>query len=179
MAWAGALLSRVGPTRGFCAPCRHPELLCGQPAPAQPSSPRTGANPLGCGELAQGCPRMPPGDEDTLSQGRGVVLSQRCRTRTWELGAGVLGTSKATMSHPAHLAPPVSAAGVRFPGIGVLPGVPTGAGVKPKGPGRSPQSPGDTGASPALVPSMQGLAPAHPLGSQPHRARGGVKPASG
>ncbi|NWS21891.1 ELN protein, partial [Pachyramphus minor] len=31
----------------------------------------------------------------------------------------------------------LSAAGIRFPGVGVLPGVPTGAGVKPKAPGRS------------------------------------------
>lgn len=170
MAWPGALLSRAGPTHGFCAPCRHPELLSGQPDPPRQSSLRAGANPLGCRELAQGCPRMPPGNDDTLSQGIGVMLSQRCRMRTWELGAGVLGISKAMISHSAHLAPPVSAAGVRFPGIGVLPGVPTGAGVKPKGPGRSQQSPGDTGASPALIPNLQGLAPAHPLGSQPYRA---------
>ncbi|NXQ08150.1 ELN protein, partial [Vidua macroura] len=42
-------------------------------------------------------------------------------------GAGIPG------AFPGGVLP---GAGVRFPGVGVLPGVPTGAGVKPKAPGR-------------------------------------------
>lgn len=69
----------------------------------------------------------------------------------------------------------VSVTGVRFPGVGVLPGVPTGAGVKPKGPGKFPRSPGDTGveggcragSSSAFILILPGLAPAHHLGRSP------------
>ncbi|NXO41931.1 ELN protein, partial [Locustella ochotensis] len=52
-------------------------------------------------------------------------------------GAGIPG------AFPGGVLP---GAGVRFPGVGVLPGVPTGAGVKPKAPGRSPQSLWNTGS---------------------------------
>lgn len=136
--------------------------------------------PGGAVWLAQGGPSKSPGMNVSCPRVQGLVLSQRWVTRIWELGAGVSGTSNTTMPHCGHLAPLVSAAGVRFPGVGVLPGVPTGAGVKPKGPGRSLQSPGDTGveggswagSSSALISILLGLAPAHPLGSQPHRARG-------
>uniref|UniRef100_A0A663MQG3 Uncharacterized protein n=1 Tax=Athene cunicularia TaxID=194338 RepID=A0A663MQG3_ATHCN len=84
-------------------------------------------------------PESPQGMRLPCPWVQGLVLTQR-----WVAGSSELGTSNATMPHRAHPAPPVSAAGVRFPGVGVLPGVPTGAGVKPKGPGRSPPSPGDT-----------------------------------
>ncbi|NWH21780.1 ELN protein, partial [Grus americana] len=53
------------------------------------------------------------------------------------------GRSSLPFSHPAGAGIPgafpggvLPGAGVRFPGVGVLPGVPTGAGVKPKVPGR-------------------------------------------
>lgn len=157
---------------------------CPSPKHRQPqgwSKPFTGSSAQGvrCG-WHRGGPASPWGMKVPCPRVQGLVLSQRWVTRIWELGAGVSGTSNTTMPHYGHLAPLVSAAGVRFPGVGVLPGVPTGAGVKPKGPGRSLQSPGDTGleggswagSSSALISILLGLAPAHPLGSQPHRARG-------
>lgn len=82
-------------------------------------------------------------------------------TGIWELG-----TSNVTRP---QVTPLVSAPGVRFPGVGVLPGVPTGAGVKPKGPGRSPQPSWNAGVGSGLAPARP---PAHPLGPQPYRAPG-------
>lgn len=128
--------------------------------------------PGDAGRLALGYPSKPRGVRVPSPRVQGLVLSQRWVTRIWELGAGVSGTSNTRVPHCAHLAPPVSATGVRFPGVGVLPGVPTGAGVKPKGPGRSPPFPGDAGveggsragSSSALIPILLGLAPAHHLG---------------
>ncbi|NXF77775.1 ELN protein, partial [Sclerurus mexicanus] len=79
-------------------------------------------------------------------------------------GAGIPG------AFPGGVLP---GAGVRFPGVGVLPGVPTGAGVKPKAPGRSPQSPGNTWLQ-LCSPIPLELAPAHPLASLPYRAPGQV-----
>ncbi|NWH33315.1 ELN protein, partial [Chloropsis hardwickii] len=62
-------------------------------------------------------------------------------------GAGIPG------AFPGGVVP---GAGVRFPGVGVLPGVPTGVGVKPKAPGRSPQSPWNTGWGHAVGQREQG-----------------------
>lgn len=112
------------------------------------------------------------------------MLSQSWAMRAGELHAGFLGASNAVMLLGAHLPPSVSAAGVRFPGVGVLPGVPTGAGVKPKGPGRSPPSPEQVGwragpglalSSFALIPIVLGLAQTHPWGSQPLMTHGQAK----
>lgn len=60
---------------------------------------------------------------------------------------------------PTPTASPLFApSGARFPGVGVLPGVPTGAGVKPKAPGMLPAGLGTHGGnlhSPS-VPSVLG-----------------------
>lgn len=95
-----------------------------------------------CRQLAL-LPQEAPEDEGTLGDWRWV-------TGIWKLGVGVLGTSD--ILRP-QLTPLVSAAGVRFPGVGVLPGVPTGAGVKPKAPGRAPRSPWNTEVGSGLPPT--------------------------
>uniref|UniRef100_A0A8C5NIM1 Elastin n=1 Tax=Junco hyemalis TaxID=40217 RepID=A0A8C5NIM1_JUNHY len=58
-----------------------------------------------------------------------------------------------------QLTPLVSSPGVRFPGVGVLPGVPTGAGVKPKAPGLGGfggQQPGVPLGYPIKAPKLPG-----------------------
>lgn len=84
-------------------------------------------------------------------------------TGIWELGVRVLGASN--IPRP-QLTPLVSAAGVRFPGVGVLPGVPTGAGVKPKAPGMALSPLGTLGWVQGW---LQLGTSAYPLRSQPYR----------
>ncbi|NWW58653.1 ELN protein, partial [Ifrita kowaldi] len=79
-------------------------------------------------------------------------------------GAGIPG------AFPGGVLP---GAGVRFPGVGVLPGVPTGAGVKPKGPvpGAGAAQPRQSGPTPwgrgDRASSSQVLTPLSPLLSSP------------
>lgn len=96
----------------------------------------------GAGSWHRAAPASPE-DEGALGDKRWV-------TGIWKLGVRVLGTGD--MLRP-QLTPLLCAPGVRFPGVGVLPGVPTGAGVKPKAPGRSPQPPWNTGVGSGLAPA--------------------------
>lgn len=51
---------------------------------------------------------------------------------------GRCGCLRGLPSHPHRQLPPFAPIGARFPGVGVLPGVPTGTGVKAKTPGMRP-----------------------------------------
>lgn len=179
MAWADASLSRVGPTPG-CLQAPQTFGWAARPPPQTPQitgNPRAGANPSPAALPGGGCeaagtgsegPSKPPGNEGTLFQGtRGSAEP--------EMGAGdagLSGTSDTTPPHRARLTPLVSAAGVRFPGVGVLPGVPTGAGVKPKVPGRSPRCPGGHWGGGQVQGWLQ-------LCPHPHPAGAGSSPAFG
>jgi len=88
VAWAGASLSRAGPTRGCRVTCRHPELLGGQPPPhpkhRQPqgwSKPFPGS--AAPGVRHRGGPSKPPGDEGALSQGTRVSAEPEMGDKDW------------------------------------------------------------------------------------------------